>query len=275
MTEKHLFILPFDHRRGFLEKEPEAAKKLKQIIYQGFLQAVKSGGVPKESAAILVDEQLGDKIIKDAVLNNYIVCVCVEKSGQDEFDFEYGDDFGNHLNKYHPTYVKALVRYNPEDNAELNLRQNSKLKRLNDFCKTNDYKFLVELLVPDHDNKTRLELTIKSIKKMQESKINPDIWKVEGLESAEDYKLLAEQVKSEGRDKAKIIILGQKAEDKKIEEWLLAGAKVPEVIGLAIGRTIFWQSLVDYNEGKISEKTAISQIAEKYQHFCQIFTNAK
>ena len=43
-----------------------------------------------------------------------------EKSGQDEFDFEYGDDFGAHIEKFNPTFCKVLVRYNPEGDAALN-----------------------------------------------------------------------------------------------------------------------------------------------------------
>ena len=57
----------------------------------------------------------------------------VEKSGQNEFDFEYGDDFGAHIEKFDPDFSKVLVRYNPDDDAEMNERQLARLKRLADW----------------------------------------------------------------------------------------------------------------------------------------------
>ncbi len=274
MANKSLFILPFDHRESF-SKEFANKEEAKQIIYQGFKQAVESGGVPKEEAAILVDEQCCNMIIEDATAKGYTVCLAVEKSGQDEFDFEYGDNFGEHLNKYHPTFAKALLRYYPEGDAELNFRQRQKLKKLSDFCKKNNYQFLIEPLVPANDNAGQLKSMLKMIKEMQADGIAPDVWKVEGLENQEDYRDLVAQIKSGGRENANAIILGRGADDKQVEKWLLAGAKVPGIIGFAIGRTIFWQPLLDLRDEKISKETAISQIAEKYQHFYQLFTDAR
>jgi transketolase len=43
-----------------------------------------------------VDEQFGANILHDAVRCGYITCCPAEKSGQDEFEFEYGDVFARH-----------------------------------------------------------------------------------------------------------------------------------------------------------------------------------
>src|SRR3972149_9694966 len=153
-----LYILPFDHRNTFSkelfsstrilnEYQIDKIKEVKQIIYEAFLMSL-DRGMPKEYAAILVDEQYGDKIIKDAILRSINVCLSVEKSGQLEFDFEYGSDFATHIQKYNPTFCKVLVRYNPESNPEINKRQLQKLAVLNNFCKANNYKFLAEILIP-------------------------------------------------------------------------------------------------------------------------------
>jgi len=294
---KELFILPFDHRSSFLKKmfgvdgrqptqeEVEKTKELKNLVYQGFKLAVTQGQVPKESAGILVDEQFGDGIIKDAVANNYKVCLSTEKSGQKEFDFEYGENFGQHISKYKPTLVKALVRYNPDDNKDINARQIERLKQLSDFCVQNDYQFIIEPLVPAteeqlarvdgdqnrYDNELRPNLMVKMIEEMQAGGVEPDVWKIEGLEKSDDYKKLVDQIQTGGRN-AKAIVLGRGADDSQVEKWLEAGAKVEGVIGFAVGRTIFWQSLVDYNEGKIDADKAVEQIAEKFTHFYKVFS---
>src|SRR5438128_9400757 len=101
----------------------------KQVIYDGFEAAVKAG-VPKQKAGILVDEQFGAAILRDATAHGYITACPAEKSGQDEFDFEYGADFARHIEAMSPTFCKVLVRYNPEGDKELNQRQAGRLKQL-------------------------------------------------------------------------------------------------------------------------------------------------
>ena len=85
-------------------------------------------GVPKHKAAILVDEQFGSAILRDAASNGYTTACPVEKSGQEEFDFEYGEEFAKHVEAFHPTFCKVLVRYNPEGDPALNARQAARLQ---------------------------------------------------------------------------------------------------------------------------------------------------
>ena len=67
--DKPLYIMPFDHRGSFAAKlfgwkgalsadQTAQIAAAKQIIYDGFLAAVR-GGVPEDKAGILVDEQFG------------------------------------------------------------------------------------------------------------------------------------------------------------------------------------------------------------------------
>ena len=69
------------------------------MIYDGFKAAV-AAGVPKEKAGILVDEQFGAAILRDAAKKGYLTACPAEKSGQDEFDFEYGEDFATHIEAF-------------------------------------------------------------------------------------------------------------------------------------------------------------------------------
>ena len=294
-----LFILPFDHRNSFLKKmfnvsnrdatpqEDALVIEYKGIIYQGFKKVINDGLIDKESAAILIDEQFGDAIIRDAVNNEFQVCLSTEKSGQDEYAFEYGNDFKDHINKYRPTFVKALVRYNPDGDQKLNQRQRSRLKELSDFCLANDYGFLIEPLVPAtaeqlasvennqarYDNELRPALMVTMVKEMHADGIEPLIWKIEGLENQADYKKIVAAIQEDDRIKAKAIVLGRGASDTQVEAWLKAGAGVAGVIGFAVGRTIFWEPLVDYKEGRINKTQAAQKIGERFYHFYQIFTS--
>src|SRR5260370_40979962 len=136
--DKPLYIQPFDHRGSFKTKmfgwkgtltEEQTAQiaAAKQVIYDGFKAAL-AAGVPEEKAGILVDEQFGAAILRDAAAKGYTTACPAEKSGQDEFDFEYGDHFAEHIEAFHPTFCKVLVRYNPEGDADLNHRQSHRLR---------------------------------------------------------------------------------------------------------------------------------------------------
>jgi 5-dehydro-2-deoxygluconokinase len=296
MSDKNeLFVLPFDHRGSFLEEmfgvwekpteqEIKRVKFFKQIIYNGFKIAINDGIVPKEHAAILVDEEFGDFIIQDAKENGYGVCICAEKSGQKEFDFEYGDEFREHISKYKPEYVKVLVRYNPDEDREMNKRQVEKLKILSDFCHEERHKLMLEPLIPPtesqlkivdgdrdvYDREMRPKLMELMIEEFQDGGVEPDIWKVEGLEERGDYEMLVEQAKAQGRG-ADIIILGRHASDDQVEKWLLAGKDLDGVIGFAIGRTIFWDPLLEYIAGEITAEAAAQKIADSFGHFYKVF----
>src|SRR5215470_11872768 len=154
-----LYILPFDHRGSFQTKmfgwpgalsvsQTEEIASTKQVVYDGFKAALQAG-VTERKAGILVDEQFGAAILRDAAAHGYAIACPAEKSGQDEFGFQYGEDFAAHLEAFHPTFCKVLVRYNPEGNQAMNKRQAARLKRLSDYLRnTSQSRFMFELLVP-------------------------------------------------------------------------------------------------------------------------------
>ena len=313
---KPLFILPFDHRGSYSKKvfgiegraptpeEMEEMKVLKYVIYQAFEKAVSEGRPPKDGAAILVDEEYGEAVLNDARAKGYTVCLPVEKSGQDILELEFGDKFGEHIQKFKPTIVKVLVRYNPGDNKELNQKQLQVLKQVSDFCLPAPtlrrepagmqvpgagYKMLIEPLIPAtneqlaqvgedgsrYDNEIRPGLTVQMIKEFQDGGIENDIWKLEGMEKTSDYEAVSSQARAGGRDNVGVIILGRGSDDEQVTKWLNAGAGVSGIIGFAVGRTIWLDSIKDLRQGKISREDAISQIAAKYQSFYDIFVKAR
>jgi myo-inositol catabolism protein IolC len=157
--DRPLYILPFDHRYSFQTKmfgwqsplSDEQTAEIagaKRVIYDGFL-AAHAGGVPREKAGILVDEQFGAAILRDATSKNIVTVCPLEKSGQAEFEFEYGEEFASHIEAFDPIFAKVLVRYNPDADRALNKRQAARLKRLSDFLAARGRsRFMFELLVP-------------------------------------------------------------------------------------------------------------------------------
>src|SRR5438876_4052228 len=153
-----LYILAFDHRGSFQKKwfglgddiTDEDVRRItdaKSLVYDGLEKALAGGAEPSVTGA-LVDEQFGGEVPQRAKSKGVKLAMPVEKSGQDEFDFQYGDAFGEHIEKFDPDFSKVLVRYNPEGDAEMNRRQLERLRRLSDWLHERNRKFLFELLVP-------------------------------------------------------------------------------------------------------------------------------
>ena len=294
--DKPLYVLPFDHRGSFQKKmfgwdgalSPQQTAEIaaaKRVIYDAFTTAIHAG-VPKEKAGILVDEQFGAAILRDASAAGYSTSCPAEKSGQDEFDFEYGEDFGKHIEAFHPTFCKVLVRYNPEGDPELNRRQSARLKRLSDYLHgTSRSRFMFELLVPAekaqleqfrgdkkaYDLELRPRLMEQTIQQLQDAGVEPDVWKIEGLERREDCEKIVAAARRGGRNRVGCIILGRGEDDRKVREWLTTASAVPGFIGFAVGRTSFWDPLVDWRGKKITREAAVAEIARRYQEFVEIF----
>src|SRR3954469_7637072 len=146
-----LFILAFDHRGSFQKKmfgiqgdpDDEQTRTIadaKHLIFEGMLKAVERGAEPG-ATGVLIDEQFGGQVPGQAKERGLKLAMPVEKSGQDEFDFQYDEQFGDHIEQFDPDFAKVLVRYNPDADAEMNRRQNERLKRLADWLHERDRKF--------------------------------------------------------------------------------------------------------------------------------------
>jgi 5-dehydro-2-deoxygluconokinase len=258
------------------------------VIYDGFIVAV-AKGVAKEKAGILVDEQFGAAILHDAAARGFATACPAEKSGQEEFDFEYGDDFAAHIESFQPTFCKVLVRYNPEGDQALNRSQSARLKRLSDYLHGSSQSlFMFELLVPPeksqldelkgdkqaYDLELRPSLMVHAIQELQEAQVEPDVWKIEGLEHREDCAKVVSAARRNGRDEVGCIILGRGEDDKKVHEWLSTAAAVPGFVGFAVGRTDFWDPLVGWLAKKITREDAVAEVARRYSGFVDIFEKA-
>ena len=295
-----LYILAFDHRGSFQKKmfgiegdpTPEQTDEIadaKLLIYEGLEKATEQG-VDPQATGCLVDEQFGEPtgVPRKAKEAGLLLAMPVEKSGQNEFDFEYGDDFGAHIEKFDPDFSKVLVRYNPEGDAEMNQRQTERLKRLAEWLHENDRKFLFELLVPaeDHqlekvggdsdryDAELRPELMRRTIVAFQDAGVEADIWKIEGIETQEDCARIAETARRGGRDGVVCVVLGRGANDAKVDHWLRQGAPVEGYAGFAIGRTIWWDALKGFLDGNIEREDATQQVADNYRRFVQVYDEA-
>jgi myo-inositol catabolism protein IolC len=295
-----LYILAFDHRGSFQKKmfgiegdpTPEQTDQIadaKHLIFEGLVKATEEGA-EAGATGVLVDEQFGAPtgLPQQAKDRGLLLAMPVEKSGEDEFFFQYGEDFPAHIEKFDPDFSKVLVRSNPDGDAEMNARQAERLARLGNWLHDNGRKYLFELLVPAepaqleqvggdedrYDAELRPELMRRTIVELQERGVEPDIWKIEGVDSREDCDTIARTARRGGRDGVICVVLGRGANDAKVDEWLRAGAPVPGYAGFAIGRSIWWDALKGFLDGSLEREDAAQQVADNYLRFVKVYADA-
>ena len=295
-----LYILAFDHRGSFQKKmfgiegdpDEEQTKTIadaKHLIFEG-MELASERGLDPAAAGVLIDEQFGGEIPKQAKSEGLKLAMPVEKSGQEEFDFQYDEQFGDHIEQFDPDFSKVLVRLNPEGDEEMNERQLGRLKELADWLHEHDRLFLFELLVPAtddqlekaggdtdrYDAELRPELMQRAIHQIQDFGVDVDIWKIEGVDRREDAEMLAEATRrGEGRENVKSVLLGRGASDEKVDHWLRQAAGVEGFIGFAIGRSIWWDPLKAFLGGDLERSAAAEQIADNYLRFVRVYDEAE
>jgi myo-inositol catabolism protein IolC len=297
--DQKLYILAFDHRGSFQKKffgidgEPDSEQTAiiadaKHLIFEGMLQAIGASADPSVTG-VLFDEQFGSTVPAEAHEKGLKVAMPAERSGQSMFDFQYGEDFGKHIESFNPDFTKVLVRYNPDGDSAANREQLDKLRTLSDWLKAHDRKFLFELLVPAedaqlqsvggdsdrYDAELRPALMRRTIAAIQDAGIEVDIWKIEGVDQRSECEMLATQTRIGGRDGVKCVVLGRGADDAKVDQWLNAAAPVDGYIGFAIGRSIWWDPLKAYVDGKIERSAGARKIAENYLRFVAVYERSK
>jgi myo-inositol catabolism protein IolC len=296
---KSLYLLAFDHRSSFSKglfgaKEPlspEVRAKvsdIKELIFEAFEQAI-ARGAPRELAGALVDEQFGSAVARKVKSAGALLAMPVERSGQAEFQLEYGEEFGRHIEAFDPDLAKVLVRYNPEGDRELNRRQTGRLRRLSDWLHARQRSFLFELLVPAtlvqlarpggqerYDRELRASIVVETLRELQQGGVEPDIWKVEGLETSADCARVVEQART-GPDRGHVvcIVLGRGADLERVLRWLAVAAPVPGFVGFAVGRTVWQAALKGYVAGRRSREDTAREIADRYLRLIRAFIEQK
>jgi 5-dehydro-2-deoxygluconokinase len=116
---------------------------------------------------------------------------------------------------------------------------------------------------------------VGAIRQLQDAGVEPDVWKIEGLDRREDCERIVAAARRGGRHGVGCIVLGRGEDETKVREWLTTAAAVPGFIGFAVGRTDFWEPLVGWRTQQTTRESAVAEIARRYQAFVDIFETAR
>jgi myo-inositol catabolism protein IolC len=300
-----LYVLAFDHRRSLMTSffgvrgEPswtdrQRARDVKRLIWLGLQRALPSVA-PPDAAGALVDLTYGEDVAREARAGGLSVAVPIEESGRAEFAFER-EDWATVVDEIDPTWVKVLVRYNPGGDAAMNQRQRSTLASVSRSVRRTGRGLMFELLVPPeadqlervsgdvarYDSEVRPELMARSIDELLAASVEPDVWKIEGIDRPEHCEEVAAHARARGREHVRCVVLGRGSDTAAVDGWLRAAAGVPGFAGFAIGRSIWWDAAHAYmvsRRGPVTDHThnaaidtASASIAERYLRFIDVYT---
>jgi myo-inositol catabolism protein IolC len=294
-----LLIMAMDHRESFgrtlfgvKDDKPDVGQRAameaaKRLIYAGLASALSE--LPCGRGGVLVDERYGTPVIEAAHSDGVVLAVPAEHSGREWFEPEWGQDWLRHVEETRPDFVKVLVRDNPAFPREQRDQQLGSLRQVSEALGRLGVPLLYELLVPAtdsqlaaagggaaaYDRDVRPGLVVQVIADNQAAGVEPSIWKVEGLETADAAGAVVTQMRAGGRDHVDAIVLGRDAPAERLDHWLTVAAPVDGFVGFAIGRSIWEEAIADHNQAKISEDETVARIAGRYLDFARHYCAAR
>jgi len=286
-----LLILAMDHRESFgrtifgvahdtpTDEQRNAMVRAKQLVYAGLREALSS--LPAGRPGVLVDDRYGQPVIEAAHGDPVVLAVPVERSGRAWFELEHGEDWKSHLRASRPDYVKVLVRDNPQFARQLRQAQFDALRPVGQVLSDQGIPLLYELLVPAtdeqlakvngdaarYDRDVRPELVVTVIADNQASGIEPSIWKVEGLETADAARAVVAQARAGGRGGVDAIILGRDAPAERLYHWIDVAAPIDGFVGFAIGRSIWDDAVRAHHLRELDDEATSRQVRDRYLDF--------
>jgi myo-inositol catabolism protein IolC len=285
-----LFILAFDHRASLpstlgidedLGQARPVLTRTKEIVFDGLKRA--AGTVGNGTAAMLVDEQLGAAVARNVREAGLVLAMPAERSGEPLFEFEY-PDWMAHIERFAPDLVKVLVRWNPDGDREGNRRQGERLAQLSEWLRAVSRPLMLELLVPatgsqsgdqHYDLDVRPGLAVGAMREIREAGVEPDIWKLEGVDRSDQAVTLAQTAREGGRDEVRCIVLGRGADATQVDNWLRVAAPVSGFGGFAIGRSIWAEPLRTWLADQASPEATAEAVADNYRAFVAVYQRAQ
>jgi len=299
-SDRLLLILAVDHRNS-LERDlyglagtigPAEAARIsadKLLVYQALLDALPR--LPAEvQPGILIDEQYGASVAELAGRSQGVVSLAmpIEASGEEWFEFAYGDDWTGHAEFFATDFAKVLMRDNPGFDAGRRAEQADRLSQVSRWAEASGRAFIIELLVPAtdtdlaavdgdrdrYDDEVRPRHTLAVMEHLQDHGVDPALWKVEGLDRHDDAVQIAGAAKRDGRT-ADCIVLGRHAPHDQLDHWLRVAAPIPGWTGFAIGRSIWWDALHARLHHHCTASEARHRIREAYVDFARYYIDAR
>ena len=238
---------------------------VKRLAFDGFMLARERSAAVREFGALLVDELYAADVIADALKAGVTVGTPAEKPGAVPLAWS-ADPFSAALTG---AFVKVLVRYRPDDEADVQAGQWAKLDALQAWCRGAGKPLVIEVIVArTHEPEDEFEASGRPamlagyIAESYRRGLTPEFWKIEGSLTPQAARIVDTAIAV--HPSSRQIILGKAANLETIDRWFAACAASATASGFAIGRTVYWEPAGAFLNGTKTRDEAAAVICSNY-----------
>ncbi len=279
-TPDHLFVLAFDHRRQLedlvesIEPPGERIAKFKSLVCDAMLRT--AANQPADTnLGIIVDQRYGESVLARMHQDQWWIGSPVEIPGSRPVEFDPRNNMGIPLLSWPASrVVKCLVFYHPEDELELRLQQERRVRELHADCVALDRELLLEIIATSNGQPCEDSTVANIMRRFYNLRVYPAWWKLES-QTASSWQQISAVIESYDPICHGVLLLGLDAPEDKLRESFRIAAPFPVCKGFAVGRSIFGDAARRWFRGDLDDQGAIVQIADNYQRMIEFWRQAR
>ena len=262
-----LIAFAIDHRSQLEEIADQSGvvheriAKFKQLALKGVLEIA----ITQTGCGILLDSDHGRTALFEAEGEDIWIGRPVEQPGSRPLEFEYGGSLAAKLKEWPAHHcAKCLCFYHPDDPEDLRARQERELLRLSDACRATNREMMIEIIASKHGNLDDTTIS-RVLNQFYDLDIKPDWWKLEPQIDEVAWKNIDNVIQTRDNFCRGVVVLGLGSAEDELIKALKVASQVDCVKGFAVGRTLFAITAEKWFKAKISDETAIAEMAENFR----------
>jgi 5-dehydro-2-deoxygluconokinase len=223
----------------------------------------------------LLDDVYGREAMFDAAKLGLWIGRPLEQPGSRPLRFEFTQDVGARLVEWPVTHtIKCLAFYHPDDAVAMKDEQAAKLRTLYEAARKVGRELLIEIIAGKNgplDDDT----IARALEELYALGIKPDWWKLEPQASAAAWRNIAGVIGRHDPWCRGVVLLGLDAPEEELAKGFAAVAAQPIVKGFAVGRTIFSAAAQAWLSGKMTDESAIADMAARFRTLADLWNHAR
>ena len=269
----NLCVLAFDHRRQLedmivsTDSPGPRIEEFKSLVCDAVLQVAKE--MPDTNLGVIVDERYGEAVLARLTAENWWIGRPVEVPGSIPVEFDPRNSMGLPLLAWPAAHIaKCLVFYHPDDDIELRLQQEDRVRALYADCAALDRKLLLEVIATSSGHPCD-EHTVANIqRRFYNLGIYPAWWKLD-QQSPEGWQEVTRVIEHYDPLCHGVLLLGLDAPEDELRRGFDAAAQFPMCKGFAVGRSIFREAASRWFDGETDADGTVQLIADNYRRMIQ------
>ncbi|MDA3921306.1 MAG: 5-dehydro-2-deoxygluconokinase [Salinisphaera sp.] len=264
-----IYGLAFDHRMQLFDMAGEigvdAARlsPLKELLVTAAERGVAKAGLTGQPPAVLCDDLIGQDALNAMTGRGWWIGRPVEEPGSRPLRFQHGDDIGSQLVSWPSEHIiKCLVFYHPDDEIELRLEQEDKLRQLAEARRVSGHELLIEVIPPK--GMASDDATIaRSLQRLYHLGIRPDWWKLPPMSKAAWQAVRGVIERSDDHCRG-VVLLGLDAPMDEVKAGFHEASASGICRGFTIGRTLFADPARSWLAGDLDDEAFIDAVSNNY-----------